>query len=163
MEIKDSILQELQHEAESTKKMIDRLPDDKADWQPHTKSMTLKRLANHIVDLQTWFNNTLQKDSYDFANDHVTTAYKNFKDLGNIMAEKVNQNIEFVKKTDNDFWNKEFTFKSGDHIVMKAPRIVAYRTMLTNHLIHHRGQLSTYLRALDVPVPGMYGPSADEK
>lgn len=162
MQIKDSIIQELQHEAEGTKKMLERLPDNKADWQPHAKSMSLKSLANHIAALQTWFDNTLKGDSYDFTKGKKI-EYKNFKDLSEIVAKHVHDNIEFVKTTDDDFWNKEFIFKSGDHIVMKAPRVVAYRTMLTNHLIHHRGQLSTYLRSLDVPVPGMYGPSADEK
>lgn len=163
MEIKDSILQELRHEADGTIKMLERLPDAKSDWQPHTKSMSLKALAFHIANLQVWFDNALKGTVYDFMDKDSKIKADNFKELSEKVAEKVKANIEFIKKTDDSFWNEEFTFKAGDHVVMSVPRAVAYRTMLTNHLIHHRGQLSTYLRSLDIPVPGMYGPSADER
>lgn len=163
MEIKDTIIQELRHEAAGTVKMLERLTENHIDWRPHEKSMTLKSLAFHIADLQVWFNNALKGTSYDFFDKPSKISADSFKELSEKVAKGVEDNIAFIQQTDNQFWNEMFTFQAGDHIVMTVPRIVAYRTMLMNHLIHHRGQLSTYLRALDIPVPGMYGPSADEK
>lgn len=163
MELKDIILQEVQHEVVGTIKMLERLSDEHADWKPHTKSMSLKSLAFHIADLQVWFDNALKDTSYDFFDQDSKIKATTFKELSEKVRAGVDANLTFIQSTDNAFWQEEFTFKAGDHVVMTVPRHVAYRTMLMNHLIHHRGQLSGYLRALDIPVPGVYGPSADEK
>ncbi|MCO5248231.1 MAG: DinB family protein [Chitinophagales bacterium] len=163
MEFKNLVIQESQAELNSTKRVIDALKDEHADWKPHQKSMSLGALASHIVQLQTWFDLALKKDILDLMTDRKNLEYNNFEGLGNILIQGGNAAIELARITDDDFWNREFTFKAGDHIIMKAPKHVVYRTMIMNHLIHHRGQLGVYLRLLNIPVPGVYGPSADER
>ncbi len=163
MDFKSIIAVETALEAGRTERIFNVLPDNHKDYRPHDKSMTLKELAEHVAELQTWFNNALRNSSYDFKNDNQELLYSSFKELGSLVNESVQHNLDFIKSTDDDFWNQEFTFRVGDHVVMTVPRWVAYRQMLSNHLIHHRGQLTTYLRALNIPVPGMFGPSADEK
>lgn len=157
------IQHELENELKSTQKILAALPQDKADWKPHEKSMSIASLANHIVELQTWFDNALTKDTFDFFTDYKKLDINSFTDLSEYLEQKVQENLEFLKTTDENFWLQLYTIKAGDHVIFKAPRLAVMRSFLYNHLIHHRGQLSVYLRLLDLPVPGMYGPSADER
>lgn len=139
------------------------LKDEDKNWKPHEKSMSIKALADHVVELQTWFNNAIKNDSFDLATDFVPLNYDSFEELNQILKERVEANMEFINSVEEDFWFENFTFKKGDYVIVKLPRIAFLRSVLTNHFIHHRGQLSVYLRLLNIPVPGIYGPSADEK
>lgn len=156
------IIHEYEAEVKSTVKMLEALKEEHKDWKPHEKSMTLGKLAEHIVVLQTWFQNSLGESAYDLQ-DAKPIEYSSFKELSDYLEKGVAENMQFVKDSNVDFWMESFTLKMGDHAILTLPRIAFLRSMLSNHLIHHRGQLSVYLRLLDIPVPGMYGPSADEK
>lgn len=149
-------------ELEKTQQIIAALPDDKKDWKPHSKSMSLGELASHVVELQTWFNNAIEENVYDLQTDYKPLEFDNFSHLNTILAQGVKRNLEAMNQKEKEFWLEEFTFKKGTYVITKLPRIAFIRSVLTNHFIHHRGQLSVYLRLLDIPVPGIYGPSADE-
>ncbi|HAY3502587.1 TPA: damage-inducible protein DinB [Elizabethkingia anophelis] len=162
MSIKDGILIENQREADNTKRIIERLKDENASWKPHQKSMSALQLASHVVELHLWLKIALERDSFNFHTDYVPLKAISFAELQDILAKGVENNINFVYGTDEDFWLQTYTLKAGDHVIAALPRIGALRFIINNHLIHHRGQLSLYLRMLDIPVPGLYGPSADE-
>ncbi|MDE5432071.1 damage-inducible protein DinB [Elizabethkingia meningoseptica] len=162
MSIKDGILIENQREAENTKRIIERLHDGHADWKPHQKSMSALRLASHVVELHLWLKEALQRESFNFHTDYVPLKATSFKELQDTLAKGVEENIAFVNGTDENFWLQNYTLKAGEHTIAELPRLGALRFIINNHLIHHRGQLSLYLRLLDIPVPGIYGPSADE-
>lgn len=165
MSIKKQILSENQREGQNTKRIIDRLSghEEKVHFQPHEKSMTLIQLAKHVVDLQGWFDNALKNHSFDFAKDHKSIDAKDFNELAAYLSTKLEENSRFVEQSDDAFWEQPFKITAGDRLIVEAPRAQIIRFFLTNHLIHHRGQLSVYLRLCNIPVPGLYGPSADER
>jgi uncharacterized damage-inducible protein DinB len=103
-------------------------------------------------------------DEFDFAKgDYKPSFTKTSEELMNVFQEKIDEVVKTLENTSDEKLQQNFTIRNGDHIFPSLPRIVAIRSMALNHLIHHRGQLAVYLRLLDVPVPGLYGPSADEK
>ncbi len=164
MAIKDAFIAELKFESSLTRKMLERTPMDKKDWKPHEKSMSLGRLATHIAETTHWITTIAAGEIFDFATD-----YK-FSPQGAASAEELLEKFDrhlgeaissLSSMSDGDF-DKIWTAKSGEHVISQIPKKVAIRGWAFSHLIHHRGQLSVYLRLLDVPVPGMYGPSADE-
>jgi uncharacterized damage-inducible protein DinB len=154
---------ELQHEAASTRKMLERVPQDKFGWKPHEKSMSLGHLASHVAEILGWLTVTLTTDEMDFA----TSNYKPFTpgttgELVEFYEQKLKEGTEALAATSNEELMKHWKLRSGEHLIFDLPRIAVVRSFVFSHLIHHRGQLSVYLRLLDVPIPGMYGPSADE-
>lgn len=164
MAVKDAFIAELKHEAGLTKKMLERVPPDKNSWKPHEKSMTLGRLATHIAENFKWISEIKNSDDYDFA----TKTFKPYtaassEELINILQTNLDKAInDLSMMTDEDF-NKAWVVRVGEKIMFNTPKKVAIRGWGFSHHIHHRGQLSVYLRLLDIPVPGMYGPSADER
>jgi len=164
MAIKDAFIAELKHEAALTKKMLDRVPLDKADWKPHEKSMTLGRLATHIAENFRWVSEIKNIDDYDFATKvfkpHVATSQE---ELSNIFQTNLETAVNDLSLMADEDFNKTWIVRAGEKIMYNTPKKVAIRGWVFSHHIHHRGQLSVYLRLLDVPVPGMYGPSADER
>jgi len=164
MAIKDAFIAELKHEAGLTKKMLERVPLDKAEWKPHEKSMTLGRLATHIAENFKWITEIKNMDDYDFA----TKVFKpnvaaSQEELISIFQTNLETAInDLLLMTDEDF-NKTWVVRVGEKVMYNTPKKVAIRGWAFSHHIHHRGQLSVYLRLLDIPVPGMYGPSADER
>lgn len=166
MALTKGIQHEYASELDKTVAMVDalkNLTEAQTNWKPHEKSMTIKALVSHVVELQTWFNNALAKESFDLETDYVPLEYDNFEALNQLLKEQVAANLKFIETVDEAFWLETFTFKKGDYVIVSLPRIAFLRSVLTNHFIHHRGQLSVYLRMLDIPVPGIYGPSADEQ
>ena len=154
---------ELKHEAASTKRMLEKVPEDKFDWKPHEKSMTLGRLASHVAELPGFMNSILTMDEVDFAKGHYKAYHnKTSSELLSTFQEKLDEVVQTLQNTSDEKLGAGFTLRSGDHVLATLPRIVAIRSMAMNHIIHHRGQIAVYLRLLDVPVPGLYGPSADE-
>jgi uncharacterized damage-inducible protein DinB len=157
-------IEELKQEAVSTKKMLERIPNDKFDWKPHEKSRTLGQLASHIADLPGFLNSVLTMDELDFAKgDYKPYETKTPEELMNLFKEKLDEVLQTLQNTSDEKMQANFTLRSGDYVIATLPRIIAVRSMALNHIIHHRGQLSVYLRLLNIPVPGMYGPSADER
>lgn len=154
---------ELQHEAATTRKILERIPEDKFDYKPHEKSMTFGRLAVHVAEMIDWAKTTVTTDGLDFA----AEEYKPFEPKTNAeLLEYFDKNvanaIEALKNTPDEAMFETWTMRNGETVYMAMSRIQTLRGMVFNHIWHHRGQLSVYLRLNDIPVPSIYGPSADE-
>ena len=164
MAIKDAFIAELKHESALTKKMLERVPLDNADWKPHEKSMTLGRLATHIAENFKWVSEIKNIDDFDFATKlfkpHTAASQEELIGLFQNNLDAAVNDLSLM--TDEDF-NKTWIVRAGEKVMYNMPKKVAIRGWVLSHHIHHRGQLSVYLRLLNVPVPGMYGPSADER
>lgn len=164
MAYKDELIAELKHESELTKKMLERVPLEKSEWKPHEKSFKLGRLATHVAEIPHWISRIINIDDWDFMVQGFTSQVAQSKDeLMQIFQDKLNKAIADLETMSDDDFNKTWIVRRGDQMRNEMPKRIAIRGWGYSHLIHHRGQLSVYLRLLDVPVPGMYGPSADEK
>lgn len=165
MPLKDAFIAEMKHEASMTKKMLEKVPLDKADWKPHEKSMTLGRLATHVAENTHWTSDIIHIDDFDFMKDYNFKPHtaSSTEELLQIFQTNLDNAIKDLSTMSDDDFNKNWTVRRGEQVMFTTPKKVAIRGWAISHLIHHRGQLSVYLRLLDVPVPGMYGPSADEK
>ncbi len=161
---KDALIAEQKYEAVNTRKMLQKVPDEKLVWKPHEKSMTIGRLASHIAEIPVWVNRALGADSFNFASlPVVRNTYESNEALLRVFEDTQAAAIEALGNASDETLNGMFTLLRGDQVVSTMPRKVLIRNFAFNHVIHHRGQLSVFLRLLDIPVPGMYGPSADEK
>lgn len=164
MPIIDSMIQELQYEAQNTKKVLERLPEDKWDWQPHEKSMSVCKLASHVVEALTYTQATLEADEFVINMDEYKPfVASNRAELLKAQEENLAKAVETMKGRSDAHLMALWRLKMGDHVVFELPRVAVLRSMILNHIVHHRGQLSVYLRLLNVPVPAIYGPSADEQ
>ena len=163
MSLKDAFIAELKHESAMTKKMLERVPLDKKDWKPHEKSMTLGRLASHVAEIPHWTSDIIHIDEYDFQKNYSPgQTASTQEELIKTFQEKLDTAIADLEKTNDEEFKKMWTVKGGEQVYYHLPKAAAIRGWSFSHLFHHRGQLSVYLRLLDVPIPGMYGPSADE-
>lgn len=159
----DAPLPEFDHEMTNTRKMLERVPDDRLDYRPHEKSYTLLELASHVSNLPTWATMTLASTELDLEQPFDREPPRTTEEL---LAEFDRTSSEARTALDAataDALTVPWTLRSGEHEIFTLPRAAVLRSFVLNHLIHHRAQLSVYLRLLDVPVPGMYGPSADEQ
>jgi uncharacterized damage-inducible protein DinB len=163
MRLIDPSIMELDREASSTRKMLERVPEGKNEWAPHTKSMTLGKLATHVATLPRWAG-FLEEDAFDLALNAVATPPPPPTTAG--LVALFDKTIGDAKTVLNGFDDARamglWTLSMKGKTVFSMPRLAVVRMLILNHSVHHRGQLSVYLRLLDVPVPGMYGPSADE-
>jgi len=163
MSIKQSFTIEINKEADSTKKMLERVPAEQFDWKPHEKSMTLKALATHVAHLESWPALVITTDELDFQNNTLERPKINTtQDLVDLSEKGRYESLQALENMDVEKMKDIWTLRNGEQILIELPKIGVLRGMCLNHLVHHRGQLSVYLRLLNVPVPGMYGPSADE-
>ena len=168
MPINQAFLGEFGHELDTTRKVISRIPDDKLGWKPHEKSMTLGQLASHVAEMYNWGEVTMKVDELDLA-PPGGKKWEGFagKSTAEIVARLEANAAAFqaalAAATDDAHWMKVWTLKMGGQAVFSMPRVGCIRGMVMNHIVHHRGQLSVYLRMLDIPVPSLYGPSADEQ
>jgi uncharacterized damage-inducible protein DinB len=161
--LNQALIAELKQEATSTKKILEKVPEGKFDWKPHEKSMTLGRLASHVAELPGFLNSILTMDEFDFAKGHYKAFHpKTPEELMNVFQQKLDEVVQTLQNTSDEQLYANFTLRNGEQVFATIPRIAAARSMALNHIIHHRGQIGVYLRLLDIPVPGMYGPSADE-
>ena len=159
----EGLIAELQHEAASTRKMLERVPVDKNDWKPHEKSMKLGRLASHVAELPAWIAMTMTTDELDLSKmEYKPTIATSTEQLVGVLDASVDKAVTALKNATPEDFHKPWTLRNGAHVIMTMPRVGVIRSMAYSHHYHHRGQLSVYLRLLDIPVPGMYGPSADE-
>ncbi len=158
-----ALIAELKQEAASTKKILERVPLDKADWKPHEKSMPLGRLATHIAELPGWVSVTLDQDELDWATfDYKPVIAKSTEDLLKILDDNVAKAEESLNNAADAKFAENWTMRNGEQVYFTLPKGEILRTAAYSHLYHHRGQLSVYLRLLNVPLPGIYGPTADE-
>ena len=161
MAIVDSILMELDQEAKTTQRVLDRVPEGKLTWKPHAKSYSLGQLALHIARGQGALADAADQEVFVFSgNPQAQPA--SVKEIMDAFAQSTAHAKEVLGKMDDQRITANWSATAGGKTIMAVPRIVFIRAILMNHIYHHRGQLSVYLRLLDVPVPSIYGPSADE-
>jgi len=167
MPFTDLLLAEFDEEMAATRKLLERVPDGKPAWQPHAKSMTLGRLATHVAEIPNWAQRSLTLSEFDIA-PPGGPAYqpRTLHSTAEILA-VFDQNVADARRAlaaahDDDF-ARPWTFKRGGQVIWTKPRHEVFRRMGLSHLVHHRAQLGVYLRLQEVPIPGMYGPSADER
>lgn len=163
MSIKQAYLIELERETANTKKLLDVIEDQHLDYKPHPKSFSMGQLAAHIVELHNWVALALNKDALDFATDYTPFQPTSIQEIKDVLDNSYTANVAQIEQMTEEDWMQEWTLKHGDHIIAQMPKIGTMRYIIMNHLIHHRGQLSVYLRMNDLPVPGIFGPSADEQ
>jgi uncharacterized damage-inducible protein DinB len=162
MAIIDSLLPEYDHEMGTTRRLLDRVPEAELGWKPHEKSMALGELAGHIANIPHWCNAILGNSVYDVSAVERPEAPASVAALlSNFDARVSAARLALAPASDPEML-AAWTLKQGDHEVFTLPRVTAVRSFVMNHLIHHRGQLSVYLRLKNVPLPWIYGPTADE-
>ncbi|MCG8454781.1 MAG: DinB family protein [Holophagales bacterium] len=164
MSISQQLVADYRKEAPLTRRLLEAVPSEHFDWKPHEKSMTLGQLAGHIAENQSWVDSMLV-DDFDFATD--APDYRPFvpqshEELMARFDETVDLIPEHFEGRDDEFMERIWTMRQGDHVIAKEPRHEAIRTFMIHHAAHHRGQLTVYLRLLDAKVPGIYGPTADD-
>lgn len=148
-------------EAETTRKMLSRVPDDQLGFAPHPKSMKLKDLAGHLADLPGWVHMTFTTDQFDYPKDYEEPRFEDNNELLAFFEKRYQQGLSTLAPQNEAVLNKPWTYRSGETIFDVSPKIEILRMSLSQQ-IHHRAQLGVYLRLLNVPIPGSYGPSADE-
>jgi uncharacterized damage-inducible protein DinB len=158
----ESLRKEFENEAATTRKMLAVVPTDKFDWQPHPKSMSVKRLATHIAELPTWIGMTFDTDELDFeSNPYQQENVSSTQELLDYFERSVNEGRKYLGEGKEDVLDKPWTLRSGKTIYSTRPKREILR-MAMSQIIHHRAQLGVYMRMLNVPIPGSYGPSVDE-
>ncbi|MGV3558924.1 DinB family protein [Larkinella arboricola] len=162
-QIIEMLLKEMDQEANTTRKMLSRVPNDQYDWQPHPKSMTVRSLATHIAELPTWVSLTLNTDGLDFA----TTPYqpKEINDTDQLLQyfeESLKEGRDELAKATDEELPKRWVLRDGEQILSDGTKGEMIR-IAYSQIVHHRAQLGVYLRLLNIPIPGSYGPSADEQ
>jgi uncharacterized damage-inducible protein DinB len=161
MAIKDGFISEVQQEATATRQMLERIPAETFDWQPHEKSMTMKRLAGLVADMSGWFVFIIDEDELDFAKGYEQPNPKTTQDLVDFFDKRFAAGMQSLKNADDAVFSQNWKLRNGDDIYMETSKLDVVRQTI-NHMVHHRGQLSVYLRLKDIAVPAIYGPSADE-
>ena len=155
-------LKEMDEAAITTRKMLERIPTDKFNWQPHPKSMTVKRLATHIAELPSWVTMALTTDELDFADNPYQPEDVNTTEALLAYFEKSLQDgRSYLIEKYEEVLDRDWTLRNGKQVYSVEPKADVIRMSL-NQTVHHRAQLGVYLRLMDVPIPGSYGPSADE-
>jgi uncharacterized damage-inducible protein DinB len=157
-----AVLSEIEMESQGTMRILERVPLDKLEWTPHPKSMSLGRLAWHIATLPANAARMLSEGVFDIGRARPAVVPDGANPPAGIYAASLAELRALLETFDDDTARKNFTMRRGDQVLREMPNIGMIRMILLNHSYHHRGQLSVYLRLLDVPVPALYGTSADE-
>lgn len=163
MSVIEMFSKELEQEAVTTRKMLERVPEDKYDWQPHPKSMTVRQLTTHIAELPGWVALVLKTDGIDFAvTPYEPEKINNTDELLELHERSLVDGRASLSQATDDQLDPTWTLRNGDEIYSASPKNEMIR-MTCSQIIHHRAQLGVYLRLLNIPIPGSYGPSADEQ
>jgi uncharacterized damage-inducible protein DinB len=166
MRISDTLLPEFDQEMATTRKCLARIPADKFTFKPHPKSFDMGGLGAHIATMVDWGATTLQSDSFDYApvgaEPYVPPAVKTNAELLALFDSGSAKFRAALAAAENDAMMAPWSLLAGGKTLFTMPRVAVLRGMIFNHIVHHRGQLSVYLRMCDIPVPAIYGPSADE-
>lgn len=167
MTIAEGFLKEFKPEMDNTRRMLERLPDEGLDYRPHPKSMTMGRLAGHIAEMLGWCVNTVELDELDLnppgGSDFKPCTAESRDHVLEVFDRGVSAATEAIRKTSDESMLKDWTLTMRGKLIFTMPRIAVLKVMTLSHMIHHRAQLSVYLRLNDIPIPGMYGPSADDR
>jgi uncharacterized damage-inducible protein DinB len=166
MGLSETLLPEFDHEMANTRRAMERIPDDNLDWKPHEKSMQFVGLATHMSNIPSWVVMTISQDSFDMAPEggeppHIDPVASSKEALEMFDKNVADARAALAGASDERMLGT-WTFMAGGEVIFAMPRIAVVRSMVINHLIHHRAQLGLYLRLNDLPVPALYGPSADE-
>jgi uncharacterized damage-inducible protein DinB len=163
MPISQALLPEFDQEMINTRRILERVPENKLDYKPHQKSMPLGRLASHIAELPGWAKATVELEGLDLQPGQKAFLATSRKELLDAFDKNVSEGRAAIARATDDALMKTWTLSVSGTPVLSLPRAAILRGMVMNHLIHHRGQLGVYLRLNEIAIPGMYGPSADEK
>jgi uncharacterized damage-inducible protein DinB len=158
-----TLLPEFEEEMKNTRKLLGCIPVGKLDTKPHPRSMTLAELATHVAQVPGWTKHLLDGEMLDLSPDMKPHVAESRAELLDTFDRGVLEARGRIRAASDDYWQTPWTFKVGGETVFSMPRATVMRSMIMNHLIHHRAQLGVFLRLHDVSIPGMYGPSADEK
>lgn len=166
MSIAASMIPEFDQEMATTRKVLERIPDDKLEYTPHAKSMSFARLAGHVAEMVGWLADTMKHDSFDVA-PVGAPKFEAFVPKSNAeLVAAFDKNREAAREAlaagTDEAMMRTWSLLSGGNVIFSMPRVACVRGMILNHIVHHRGQLSVYLRLNDISVPSIYGPSADE-
>lgn len=162
MAINQALLGEWDHEMRGTRRILERIPESKFDWAPHPKSFTAGKLGTHVATMGMWLQLTCERDSFDIAGSPKAPLSTTSAQLLAYFDEWTAKGRAALAATDDARMMQPWSLTRGEHVVFTLPRVAVLRTSVFSHMVHHRGQLTVYLRLLDVPVPGLFGPSADE-
>ena len=161
--ISSALIAEMEQEATTTRRCLERVPAEKFGWKPHEKSMEFGKLAVHVSEMFGWTPPTLQQSELDFAKmDYKQYEPATTDDLLEFFDKTVAEAISALRNTTDEQFIEPWSLRNGEKVYFTMPKIAVMRAFVLNHIIHHRGQLSVYLRLNDIPVPSIYGPSADE-
>jgi len=166
MSFSEMILPEFDQEMANTRKTLERVPQDKFAWKPHVKSTSLGGLATHLGNIPSWVKNTFEQDELDIAPPGAPPFRLEEVKSPQRTARSFDKNVANARAAlegaSDEKWLGPWSLLNGGYKIFTMPRAAVMRSFVMNHLIHHRAQLGVYLRLLDVPVPSIYGPSADE-
>jgi len=165
MSLSERLRAELDQEVQASRNLLERLPEGRWDWKPHEKSMTLSRLATHVAEIPGWSKSILKEDEIDFMSPEMQSwTPREMQSKEEILAEMAGaaeQCRSHLAETTDEAFDATWTMKAGGQPLMSEQRYLVFRRQVLNHLVHHRGQLGVYLRLLGVPLPMIYGPTAD--
>ena len=168
MHISAALLPEFDHEMANTRRTLERVPDSAFDWTPHEKSLSMQALVSHLANLPSWVSVTVEQDNIDMAPpdgsepprteaaESTAKALETFD--ANVAAARV-----IIEAASDEKWMETWSLLNGGEVMFAMPKVAVLRSFIMNHMIHHRAQLTVYLRMNDVPLPALYGPSADEQ
>ncbi|MEE9208612.1 MAG: DinB family protein [Gemmatimonadota bacterium] len=166
MGLAQALLPEFDAEMAKTRTTLERVPEDKFEWRPHPKSMTMVDLATHVANLPSWVSVTLEQDGFDIdppdGDSPRPEPITSVADALGRFDHNVMQARKSISGAEDEVFYQSWSLLNGGETVFTAPKVGVLRSFVMNHLIHHRAQLGVYLRINDVPVPALYGPSADE-
>lgn len=161
MAINEGFIKEVEQESLATRKMLERIPPETFDWKPHEKSMSMKRLSVLVADMFGWFQFEIDADELDFAKGYEMADPKTTKDLVDYFEKRLKDGLASLRVAGDAKFSERWTLRRGDQIFMETSKLEIVR-MTINHMVHHRGQLSVFMRLKDIPIPPIYGPTADE-
>jgi uncharacterized damage-inducible protein DinB len=163
MTISKALLSEFDHEMANTRRTLERVPADKADYKPHEKSMPMGRLAAHVAQLTGFGLTVLTTPQLDFSSgSYKPLPFESAEQLVKVLDAEAAKVRAALANTSDETWQQKWKLLFEGKTIFEASRFLAYRSMFLNHMVHHRAQLGVYLRLNGIPVPGLYGPSADE-
>lgn len=160
MEIKDILLNELKNEVRLTEKFLKRIPEDKLDWRPHEKSMSIRELGSHLAEIPSWITGTMEMEEMNM-DGYEASNFKSVDEMVETLKKNAAEAEASLQKSDEAF-HKNWKMKMKDETLWEMPRLDVLNTVVLNQIPHHRAQLGVYFRLLDQSVPATYGPSADE-
>lgn len=161
--IASAFIAEIEQEAKVTREILSRVPSDKFDWKPHEKSMSFGKLASHVAEMFGWTPATITQSELDFAKfDYKPFEPETTDQLVEFLEKNVAEAIDTLRNATDEQFMEMWSMRNGETVYFTMPKVVVMRSVVLNHIVHHRGQLSVYLRLNDIAVPPIYGPSADE-